>query len=282
MPTVRTTEDQGLETFYLEFGPESEAESTVLLLGHPAFPPEQWDRIAGFLAAKRRVLCPEYRGGRRTTCPDGAVGSERNVELISRDILAFLNGLGVERAHVFGFGFGGLVAQNLTVLHPRRVKSLVLGSTHTGGEHQVPAHAHTTDTFAGGVHAGASGEHRHYALVEALHQMTPRRRPETVDDLMELLRDGALSESELGHWAEGERGFSVFDFFPAIEAPTLVLHGAVDPLMPPDNARILRRHIPGAERVEIENTGHLFFLEEPGTTFAALETFLERVDEHVP
>ena len=61
-----------------------------------------------------------------------------------------------------------------------------------------------------------------------------------------------------------------------------MLHGEFDPFVPPENARVLERQIPGAERVEIAECGHLFYLEDPGATYAALQTFFERVETFVP
>jgi pimeloyl-ACP methyl ester carboxylesterase len=71
--------------------------------------------------------------------------------------------------------------------------------------------------------------------------------------------------------------FDTYDRLPQIRAKTLVIHGDVDILVPPENGRIVAERIPGAELIMIPGVGHMFFWEEPEQTARVVTEFLSRV-----
>src|SRR5947209_642739 len=79
---------------------------------------------------------------------DNAAPRERHPAAIAHHALALLAGAGIQRAHVYGFGRGGLAAQELAAAHPDRVCRLVLAATATGGRQTVTPDQHTRQFLA--------------------------------------------------------------------------------------------------------------------------------------
>jgi pimeloyl-ACP methyl ester carboxylesterase len=73
-------------------------------------------------------------------------------------------------------------------------------------------------------------------------------------------------------------GHDCYDRLPGIHAPTLILFGDADVLIPPENAEVLRSRIPGSRLVRLRGAGHAFFVEDPKETARALKEHLLDTD----
>jgi pimeloyl-ACP methyl ester carboxylesterase len=79
------------------------------------------------------------------------------------------------------------------------------------------------------------------------------------------------------HW--GAVGtFDTFDRLPQIKAPTLVITGTSDLLVPDANSDIIKERIPGARIHKLPGVGHVFFWEAPEETAATVTTFLSALN----
>jgi len=84
-----------------------------------------WDEQARALAGPFRVIRPDLRGHGLTTVTRGP----GTIEAMAADVLAVMDALGVDRAHVGGLSIGGLIAQSMAHQAARRVQSLILCDT---------------------------------------------------------------------------------------------------------------------------------------------------------
>ncbi len=138
-----------------------------------------------------------------------------------------------------------MVAQELALAHPDRVRSLILACTHAGVRHAVPARASVP-------------KDRPW---EALY--SERHLREHPDQVAEDLAAGTPHAPVVARrqW-EAMRGFDAYERFPSLRVPALVLHGTEDRTIHPDNARILAERIPGARLVLLEGAGHVYHAEQ--------------------
>ncbi len=230
-----------------------------------------WGPVTRQLAEHFQVVHFDNRGVGDSDAPRGPY----TVSALAADALAVLDHAGVERAHVVGVSLGGVIAQMLAAGSPDRVDRLVLAGSTSGGARSYPPPRSSLLLMTQAA-ALEREELLRRLVVNALAPRTVERRPELVDEILDYRRQRApglgpwLAQAAAGAW------FGLVGRGGAIEAPTLVLHGAADHVVDPRNAELLAGSIPGAELVVFEHAGHLLFWEEPERFVSTLSRFLGR------
>ncbi len=112
----------------------------VLLIMGLGYPSVMWYRTRPVLAPRYRTIVLDNRGVGRSSMPPGPYP----IALMASDAAAVLDAAGVESAHVFGISMGGMIAQEFALQYPKRVRSLILGCTASGGPRAVRAEADAT------------------------------------------------------------------------------------------------------------------------------------------
>lgn len=177
---------------------------------------------------------------------------------MAEDARGLLDALGLARAHVCGASMGGMIAQHLAARHPLRVKSLTLMMTSSGSR-RLPGPSFKVR--AGLMARPPSG---HEALVA--HSVdfvrligSPAYPPPP--GWLEARVDHAIRRSHRPRGLLRQLSAVAADadrtpLLARIQAPTQVIHGSADPLVPVPAGRDLARRIPGAALDEIEGMGH--------------------------
>jgi pimeloyl-ACP methyl ester carboxylesterase len=231
---------------------------TALLISGQAMTLAAWWRTVPVLAESFRVLTFDHRGMGRS----GHSPWPYTVAQMADDAVAVMDAAGAERAHVYGISLGGMVAQELALRYPERVEALVLGATTAGGPGTILARPEPLGFF---IRAGAMGpEEAEWAAVpynygeetrrrhgERIAEDIARRVVDTTDALAYVQQAAAAaSHNTVGRLHE-------------IAAPTLVVHGEADVVMPPSNGRLLAQAIAGSEFKLWPGAGHMFGTDEP-------------------
>ena len=180
----------------------------------------------------------------------------------SDDAAEVLRALGVERAHIVGISMGGFVALQVALRHPELVDHLVLTSTSAGGSTYVqPAPEIGAMLMQRADTEREIGEaaRRTYSIIMAPGYC--ESHPADWDHIAEVARYRPQSREAYMRQLQACLTHDVSARLGEIHAPTLVIHGELDPLVPVANGRYLAEHIPGARLILYPNTGHIPIIE---------------------
>ena len=215
-------------------------------------------------AARWDCITYDNRGAGRSPAPLRPTSMPE----LAADAAALLDRLGLESAHVYGVSMGGMIAQELAIRFPERVRGLVLGATTPGGPRAVRPTLGELRSLAGALRAD-----------RAAHLFSPAFRAEHPEEVRRLLAlfvrhrpspQGLLSQGLATVYHDTVSRLA------GIEAPTLVLHGDQDAMAPLANARLLAERIPDAELALLPGAGHAYALEQPERSLALLEDWMDR------
>jgi 3-oxoadipate enol-lactonase len=234
-----------------------DAGSLILLEGMGGDIPG-WRRNIPTLAHELRVIAYDFRGNGGSDEPPGPCTMATFVD----DTIALLDEVDVDRADVYGQSFGGMVAQELALAWPERVRTLILGCTHCGGTNVVPSRNAKTP--------------KDKPWLALYSEAFAAAKPEHVaEDLRVGAEQPRHPTGQRRQW-EAMQGFDTYDRLPWLRVPTLVLHGTEDRLVAPANAEVLAARIPDAELVLLDGAGHVYHSEQPEATDEAVLDFIRR------
>lgn len=230
---------------------------------------EHWYEQVPAFSRAYQVIVFNNRGIGQSGDPGGPL----SVQAMAGDVAALIDAAAGGRAHVLGISLGGMIAQELALGWPERVASLVLAATHCGGEHKVMPTAETMELFAklvGGKDFAEQLEGRKALFAPE----TLAHRPDIMKRYAQVAAAYEAPPSVMQRQWQAVQDFDTYERLPLIAAPTLVLAGQEDRLVPLGNAELLARRIPGAKLCVMPQAGHQLVIEQPQAANAAVLDFL--------
>jgi 3-oxoadipate enol-lactonase len=260
---------QGTKIYWDEQG---EGAPLLLIMGL-GYVSAMWYRARPALSQHFRTIAFDNRGVGLSDFPPGPY----SIAAMASDAAAVLDAAEVTRAHVFGVSMGGMIAQEFALQYPARTRSLILGCTAAGGPSAVRADSKVIDIL---LVRGITLEQARVAILPYIYDgATPR---EKIDEDTAVRRRWLPTPA--GYIAQLQavlawEGHSRID---RITAPTLVIHGKSDALVPPANGKLIAGRIPGAKLVLLDHASHLFLTDQTeAANKEILDFLLSRAgDEH--
>jgi len=168
---------------------------------------------------------------------------------------------------------GGMIAQELVLNYPEKVEKLVLCSTNCGGTKSVLPSQEILGMLMTDRSTVSPEEIARLTIPLLLTEDFIKENPDFVELTIQRVLRAPISNEAFTRQLNAIMNFNTYDRLLQIRAPTLVLHGKRDILVPPENGSILARAIPNAKLVYFENSAH-GLIEEMEKVLPVLLDFL--------
>jgi 3-oxoadipate enol-lactonase len=246
MPIV---ENQGTKIYWDERGQGA----PLLLIMGLGYASAMWHRIRPALAQHFRTIAFDNRGVGLSDVPPGPY----SMASMASDAAAVLDAAGIDRSHVFGVSMGGMIAQEFTLQYPARTRSLILGCTAAGGSTAVRAESKVADVLFA---RSMTPEQAREAILPYIYDAaTPRTK---IDEDSSVRQRWLPTPAGYLAQLQAVLAFESYSRLDQIKAPTLVIHGKSDALVPSANGELIAGRISGAKLVLLEHASHLFLTDQ--------------------
>ena len=244
-----------------------------MLHGGPGSTHDALEGLGALAEQGRRVVFYDQLGSGESDRPDDA--SLWTVETFIDQLRSVRDGLALERLHLFGSSWGGMLALEYAFTQPAGLASLVLNSTPTSAPRWANEAKGLQDELPAGLgekEAEKEFFRRHICRLDPQPEALKRARAKRGEQVYRTM------------WGPNEftvtgtlRGWDVIERLDAIRLPTLITSGRYDECTPA-LVEPLHRGIAGSEWVLFEESAHMAYLEEPERYLDVVGGFLDRVE----
>jgi pimeloyl-ACP methyl ester carboxylesterase len=205
-------------------------------------------------------------------------GKNYSAKDLANDTDRLIHGLGLKHPTIIGISMGGMIAQQFAVSYPHDISHLVLINTVIAGEHSIPPTIFAANAI---LHTPQNLVKRYATGIQLLappkwwlHMTISLARDHFPGDKLNLtIPETVLNEQRklILSWARDNQTATKIS---SIKAPTLVLNGGSDAVIPPGNSEILAQTIPHAQLIRWNEGGHAMIYQYPDQIAEAVNDFL--------
>jgi 3-oxoadipate enol-lactonase len=237
----------------------------ILLIMGLGYASAMWHRMRPALSQHFRTIAFDNRGVGLSDVPAGPY----SIAIMASDAAAVLEAAGIDRAHVFGVSMGGMIAQEFALQYPAKTRRLILGCTAAGGPSAVRAESKVADVLRA---RDLTPEQAREAIIPYIYDAaTPRTK---IDEDTAVRRRWLPTPAAYFAQLQAAVTFESYSRLDQITAPTLVIHGKSDALVPAGNGQLIAERIPGAKLVLLDHASHLFLTDQTEAAHKEILDFL--------
>jgi pimeloyl-ACP methyl ester carboxylesterase len=263
-----------LEANGIEIGYDAVGDGPPLILLHGlACGRRMWRRHMALLKDRFRVIACDLRGHGETDAPADA--DEYSGEHLARDFIAFLDRLGIAKAHVVGFSMGGGPAMALALRQPQRIGALVLAGVGSGADNPWTSQR-LAEIWIGYAREDGMEKMCGEMLRSDFFKWYANRGPRQRRHMAALIAQHPLHgicNTLAGVVARRKSLFRMTGTLARVTPPTLMLIGRDDGVCQ-KSSRLLHQTIAGSEFLRVPGAGHTLPLELPEAFTDAVAAFI--------
>lgn len=231
-----------------------EGQPLILIIGFASAQNMWYSQVRAF-GKYYRVITFDNRGFGKSDKPPGSY----TTKMLAGDTISLMDRLGIKKAHILGGSLGGMAAQEIAIEHPERVDKLVLSSTSAGGQSLQDMLFGLIETATPGWDRLrpdlASANLQKFMVAMASRSFNGKLYQLLIMPLVRLESMLGRIEVPVGQ-LEAMLSHNTLERLDRIQAPTLVLTGSQDKLMPPHSSEEMASRIKGARMAVIERGAH--------------------------
>jgi proline-specific peptidase len=269
-------------------GGEGEHTPLLILHGGPGVPHDYLENLEALASDTQRVIFYDQLGCGRSDQPDDT--SLWRVERFVEELATVRRELGLDRVHILGQSWGGMLAIEYALTQPQGLMSLILSNTTSSiplwvaeaNRLRSELPPEVNDTLSRHEAAGTTDDQEYQDAMQVFydrHVIRVKPTPEYVQRALDntgfvyAYMNGPSEFHVIGVIKDWDRT----DHLSEIHVPTLILSGRYDEATPAINT-ILHKGITGSEWILFENSSHLSHVEEPELYMQTVRAFLDRVE----
>ena len=262
-----------IDIYYEIHGP-SDAPPLVLIGGWASYR-WIWFRQVPSFRNKFRCIVFDNRGAGKSSKPDYPY----TIEMFAADTVGLMDALHIENAHILGISMGGLIAQQIAISYPERLRSLILVSTQFGGPNHVPMDDRTMALLIALPTETISKEQaREMRLQATFSQQFLQENKDVIEQIDAWAEQHPTPVFAQVHQSSATSAFDSESELKNITAPTLIIHGDNDRAVPTKNGELISERISSSKLRIIEDASHFVTIEKYEEFNNEVMNFIDEVE----